>query len=276
MSALKITVLMDDKISENHALSVEHGLSMWVEYNSLHVMFDFGASAMSLHNAIKLGINVGDADYMVCSHSHYDHAAGFSDVMQCGIAKDLITGRGFWNEKYAFNGTKYTYLGAGFGLDVLKRNHISNNICDGMMEIAEGCYVVGKFERKFPFETIPARFVKYCDGKFMKDDFDDEVCMALDSPKGVVVLVGCSHPGILNILDTISRRLGKKIAAVFGGTHLMEADNDRIDFTLSEMKKMGIGILGFSHCSGEHVCNAVRSDAALKGCHLAAGDVFFI
>jgi 7,8-dihydropterin-6-yl-methyl-4-(beta-D-ribofuranosyl)aminobenzene 5'-phosphate synthase len=239
-------------------------------------MFDFGASTMTLHNAQKLGIDIGTADYMVCSHSHYDHAAGYADVIRCGFAKDLVTGRGFWNEKYAFNGTKYTYLGAGFGLNILEKNGISNNVCGEIMKIAEGCYVVGDFERKFQFETIPERFVNYCDGKFVKDDFGDEVCMVLDSPKGLVVLVGCSHPGILNILDTVSHRLDRKIAAVFGGTHLMEADDERINFTLSEMKKMGIDILGFSHCSGEQVRNAVRSDADLKGCHLAAGDVFIL
>lgn len=273
MIGLKITVLMDDKGSEQLALINEHGLSMWVEYNGVKLLFDFGSTSHPLCNAEKLGIDISSADYMLCSHAHYDHAGGFIDIMKLGIAKKLITGKCFWEEKYGFNGVKYTYLGTGFTKDDLKKYGIEHIECADILEIVPGCYVLGSFKRRFDFEKIPQRFVKRAADGFVSDSFDDEICLAFDTAKGLVVLVGCSHPGILNILTDVHDRLGKNIAAVFGGTHLMEADDERIAFTLAEMKKLGVGINGFSHCSGHAVHAAMDKDSTIKACHLATGDV---
>ena len=62
--------------------------------------------------------------------------------------------------------------------------------------------------------------------EYTKDSFTDEIAVALDTEQGIVVIVGCSHPGIMNILRTIEKRSGKKICGVVGGTHLMEADGE--------------------------------------------------
>ena len=264
---------MDDKGSEQLALINEHGLSMWIEYNGTKLLFDFGSTSHPLFNAEKLGIDVSTADFMLCSHAHYDHAGGFIDIMKRGIAKRLITGKGFWEEKYGFDGVKYTYLGAGFTKADLDRNGVEHIECSDILEIVPGCFVLGSFKRRFEFEKIPQRFVKRAADGFVRDSFDDEICLAFDTDKGLVALVGCSHPGILNILTDVRERLGKNIAAVFGGTHLMEADDERIVFTLAEMKKLGVGINGFSHCSGHAVHEAMERDAAIKACHLATGDV---
>lgn len=267
---------MDDKGSEQLALTSEHGLSMWVEYNDTKLLFDFGSTSAPINNAEKLGIDISNADYMLCSHAHYDHAGGFIEVMNNGLAQSLITGKGFFEEKYGFNGVKYTYLGTGFTKEDLQKHGIKHTECADMLELVPGCYVLSNFERKYDFEKIPERFVKKTEEGFVKDRFTDEICLAFDTKDGLVVLVGCSHPGILNILSSVGSRLGKRIAAVFGGTHLMEADNQRIAFTLAEMKKLGVGIYGFSHCSGNPVHEAMAKDPSIKACHLATGDVLII
>lgn len=273
---MKVSVLMDDKGSEQLSLTAEHGLSYWIEYGGKKLMFDFGATSAPLENAKKLGIDISEADYMICSHAHYDHAGGFIPVMEQGLAKDLITGCHFFEDKYAFNGVKYTYLGTGFTKENLNSLDIRHIECDNTFELMPGCYVIGNFERKYPFETIPERFVKESATGFVRDNFEDEICLAFDTEKGVIVLTGCSHPGILNMLTTVNKRLGKPIAGVFGGTHLMEADDERIAKTLAEMKNLGVGILGFSHCSGKCVYDAMKEDGSIKSCHLATGDMILL
>ena len=81
--------------------------------------------------------------------------------------------------------------------------------------------------------------------------------MVIKTDEGLVVVTGCSHPGILNILSTIKERFGMDIWAVYGGTHLVEASDERLARTLVELKKLGVKLLGFSHCSGEKIVELI-------------------
>ena len=88
---------MDDTGSENLALRAEHGLSYWVEAGGRRFLFDCGQGAATMANARRLGADLASADFTICSHSHYDHAAGFRDMAEaCCGGKLLYTGPGFW------------------------------------------------------------------------------------------------------------------------------------------------------------------------------------
>ena len=88
------------------------------------------------------------------------------------------------------------------------------------------------------------------------------------------ILCGCAHPGILNMVCHVHQVLGLPVKAVFGGTHLSEADQKRIEETVSELCSMGLEIIGFSHCSGLQAEQAVHGD--VRGCHLGTGDCIFL
>ena len=90
------------------------------------------------------------------------------------------------------------------------------------------------------------------------------------------MIVGCSHPGILNILTTVQKRFDKPIRAVFGGTHLVEADAGRIRATLEQMKQMGVSLIGFNHCSGELLQEIMDQETGLEHCYLGAGDCIYL
>jgi len=273
---MKVTILLEDRGTEHLALRVEHGLSMWVEYNGKKLLFDFSGTDAALENAKKLGIDISEADYMLCSHAHYDHASGFVPIMERGLAKSLITGRHFFEGKHIYDGIKYNNVGTGFTKKKLDEYDVAHTECGDMLELMPGCYVISNFERTHEFETLPKGYVKETEEGFVKDNVDDEICLAFDTADGLVVLVGCSHPGILNMLSTISKRLGKHITAVFGGTHLMQADDKRIALTLEEIKKMNIDLIGFCHCSGKAAYAALKADGNIKSCDLATGDVLVI
>lgn len=270
---IRIMTLMENQPSENKALKAEHGLSFLVEAGGKRFLFDCGSGEDTLYNAHRLGVDLTRVDFTVCSHSHYDHAAGFRDLAEHGAGGScLYTGPGFWEPKYAFDGIKYTDLSAGYDADFLKEHHIAHQVCDGLLPLSDGCWLVGDFARSTPFETIPSRFVKGTIPHTVTDDFSDEICLALQTTLGLVVLVGCSHPGILNMIRTVHEVLQQPVYAIFGGTHLVEADEARIQATVTELQAMGLAVLGLCHCSGSLAENWLTCHSSLQACHMAVGD----
>lgn len=273
---LCITALMDNKPTEHKALIAEHGLSLFVEYRGRRMLFDCGSGANPQYNAHRLGVDLKNLDAVIISHSHYDHAAGFRDLTENGLgSQQLYTGPRFFEPKYAKNGVRYTNLACGFDNDFLAEHQINHHEIQGMEEICPGVWLISGFPRVHPFETIPDRFVRRTADGFVTDDFGDEVCMVLEIEGGLAVLVGCSHPGILNMMTQVSKLLNKPIRAVFGGTHLVEADAQRIDVTVSALQEMGLEILGMSHCSGDAADCAICARTDIQGCHLGTGDCIF-
>ena len=275
----QITALMDNLPSENKALIAEHGLSLLIEGRNAKILFDCGAGDAPLKNAHRLGKDLHDLSCVVLSHSHYDHACGYRDLVEQGMgAPVLFTGPHFFEKKYAFDGVCYTDLSCGFDRHFLTEHGIDHRECSHAVSIADGIWAIGSFPRLHAFEQIPERFVR-CPGTdslpMIQDDFSDEICIAIETTKGLIVLLGCSHPGVLNMMEEVHRLLGKPIYAVFGGTHLVEADAARVDQTLSSFKNMGVELLGLSHCTGADAENRIKSDCGVRSCHMAVGDVIF-
>lgn len=269
---VKIVTLMDNLSSEHKSLKAEHGLSFYIQTETTKLFFDFGGGDHTWDNAEKLNVPIDEVSYLVFSHSHYDHAAGFIPLANKGIKKTVIHGPGFFQEKYAVGDHKYTYLGCGFSEEYLKQHSCEEIICDGMYDLDEQIHIIGQFDRTHAFEQVPARFVKEGPSGMVPDQFDDEICLAVDTSEGVVVIAGCSHPGILNMLATVTKRLKRPIHAVIGGTHLVEADEERVKKSIEEMKSMGIVLLGINHCSGAAAEQIIHEDHQVSSCHLGVGD----
>ena len=273
---LRITALVDNKPSENKALIAEHGLSLLAQYRDLRILFDCGSGANTLANAHRLGVDLRNLDAVVLSHSHYDHAAGFRDLTEAGQGSTLLyTGEHFFEPKFAVSGPCCTDLSAGFDRAFLENNGIQQREVTDVCTPFPGVHLISNFPRVNDFERIPQRFVRQTDTGFFSDDFADEICMALEVEGGLAVLVGCSHPGILNMMTHVRQVLGQPIRAVFGGTHLVEADDQRIDLTIRTLQDMGLEILGLSHCSGDAADCAICANPGVQGCHLRVGDNIF-
>ena len=145
-----LRTLLENNLSRNRSLTAEHGLSFLVE---------------------KMHVSLKDVDYVVLSHSHYDHAGGYPDMVFHGVCAPLVTGPRFFEEKYARDGDKYTYLGCGFGPEFPEKRGISHLVCEDKCRLFDGCYAVGGFERTYAFEKPPARFVRRTADGMAADDF---------------------------------------------------------------------------------------------------------
>lgn len=271
-----LRTLLENNLSQNKALIAEHGLSFMVETEKVKILFDCSAGSAARKNAEKMHVSLADVDYVVLSHSHYDHAGGYPDMAVHGVLAPLITGPKFFEEKYAGEGGKYAYLGCGFGEELLTEKGIERRVCEGCETLAEGCYVVGGFKRFYDFEKVPSRFVRQTREGMAADEFPDEVCLVLESEKGLVMVVGCSHPGILNMIESVRERFGKPVYAVFGGSHLVEADEERLRETMRILKDMGIAAAGFNHCTGDAAQSCLAQSGGFSYSHLKAGDCIFL
>ncbi|MGD9926966.1 MAG: MBL fold metallo-hydrolase [Sphaerochaeta sp.] len=249
---IEITTLIENTQGEHTGLITEHGLSFLIETGKSSTLFDTGRSNAFLKNAKLLGKRLDGVEHVVLSHGHYDHSGGFQSFVQSRAdrAFTLHTGQGFFAEKYARFNASYQYLGNDFDQEYIKEQGITHHTITGKTEIVPGVWALTHFKRNHAEETIHPRFVLRGQAGWVEDRFDDEVLLVVETGKGLVMLVGCSHPGILNMLDSVQQAFNKPVYALLGGTHLVEADRPRVARSIQAFQEKGIEVLGINHCSG--------------------------
>ena len=133
---IEIRTLLDNVGTEHKSLTAKHGLSMFVRTDSLKLVFDCGPDATAVNNARLMDTPIQTADYVILSHSHYDHSGGYPDFVRNQVKGTLYTGPDYFEPKYAFDGVKYTYLGAGFDEQFLAENQIVHKVCRGTVQLS--------------------------------------------------------------------------------------------------------------------------------------------
>jgi 7,8-dihydropterin-6-yl-methyl-4-(beta-D-ribofuranosyl)aminobenzene 5'-phosphate synthase len=255
------TTLIENSPGEHHGLKTEHGISFHIRKDGHSFLFDTGQSGAFLHNAAAMRIDLSTIDSVVLSHGHYDHTGGFRSL--CGIAPDLQlhVGAGFFEEKYAVRGGAHDFLGNDFDETFLRDRKISyRSVTEETEEIHSGVFILSSFPRLHPDEIINPRFLLRKDQAFVPDRFDDEIMLAVDTPRGLVVMLGCSHPGMKNMLDAAEKRLGRPLYAVLGGTHLVESKGQGLESSLSYLNRNDIGVVGVSHCTGKEAIGRLQAE----------------
>jgi len=258
----RITTLIENFQGEHLSLETEHGLSFLIEKNGHKMLFDTGQSGAFIENAHKLWLTLNDLEFVAISHGHYDHSGGLKRLSEINQAFTLITGKNFFGLKYATDGISYEYLGNDFDETFLKDKGIRHLTTEkAIEEILPGIFVLTAFPRVHPDEVINPRFVVQTDNGFVPDDFSDEICVAVETKRGFAVLLGCSHPGMKNMLDAAASLLPGPLFAVMGGTHLVEAFDECLAASVSYLQNYGFQAIGLSHCTGEIAVGQIAKTA---------------
>ncbi|MCF7933637.1 MAG: MBL fold metallo-hydrolase [Spirochaetia bacterium] len=274
--SLQVTTLIENTIGEHLGLASEHGIAFYIERDGMKMLFDTGQSDSFLNNAKLLQIDLTDVRHVVLSHGHYDHSGGFSALAEVITGFDLWIGEGFFVPKYGTVNGSYEFLGNDFDESFLHQHAISfKNVSQAVTEIEPGVYIITRFPRIHPDEVVNPRFVLKTPDGFIPDDFSDEVLVALDTPKGLVVLLGCSHPGMRNMLDAVKHQLGRPIHAVLGGTHLVEAQGVCLQKSITYLEHGDIEIVGVSHCTGTKAMTHI-SETNSRYFHNRTGTSLFV
>jgi 7,8-dihydropterin-6-yl-methyl-4-(beta-D-ribofuranosyl)aminobenzene 5'-phosphate synthase len=255
-NTISITTLVDNNASKN--LASEHGLSFWVEYGNKRVLFDTGQTDIIVRNAKLLLVDLALTDAIIVSHGHYDHTGGLAYVLDVAPKTTIYLHTAALKTKFTRRDTNIRDIGmSDFVKDIVRTNVDKKEVVltEEPTEVSTGLYVTGRIPRVADFEDIDSSFFvdKYCRDV---DELPDDQAMFFDSPKGLVILLGCAHSGVVNTLHYVVKMSGhKRIHAVLGGMHLLNASKGRIERTISVFREYDVQKIGMAHCTGK---NAVK------------------
>ena len=262
----------DDKIARRHVgrtsalegmLHAEHGLAYHIETvvnaQSHSFLFDFATDFQGLKKNIELlRLDLKRIEALALSHDHLDHQAALMELLKAKRT-DIPHGTPFYVGEQFFVGT---YMrrpdGNVASLLALKREDIEGL---GLLRIVEvktptpivpGAYLTGRIERFTDYEQIPPVFVAKRGEQFVQEDFIGEQAIVLNAKgKGLVVLSGCAHRGIVNAVKHAQKITGiDKIHAVIGGFHLTGAKLGVIQRTIADIKAIRPDYIVPTHCTG--------------------------
>lgn len=261
-------------LSENTAggvnLLAEWGLSILVEADNHRILLDTGTTFSAAYNAIVLGVDLSQIDKIVFSHGHFDHTGGLLHILRMMKREvEVIAHPDIWAAKYVKHPEEAEeYIGVPFPKEAAETLGASFNLTKEPVWISENIVTSGEIPMITEYEKIdPILYVKE-KGELKPDPLWDDQALFLKSEKGLIIILGCAHRGIINTIRHAQKLTGvEPVYAVIGGTHLVSASPQRMDLTIAELLSFGIKRLGVSHCTG------LPASAILA--HMFGGAFFF-
>jgi 7,8-dihydropterin-6-yl-methyl-4-(beta-D-ribofuranosyl)aminobenzene 5'-phosphate synthase len=272
----RITILCENSVARPGGLIAEHGFAALLETPAASVLFDTGQGFGLLHNAQEMSLDLQKISSVVLSHGHSDHSGGLPALLahlQRPLAviahPDLFSDR-FWRSNFELRPigmvaprAELEGQGACFSLD------------HGYRQLSENLYCSGEVPRRTDFEKgDPHLVIPDGHGGYIPDPLRDDLSLALITAKGLVILLGCAHAGVINVIEHFREQSGEeRICALIGGTHLGPASEEQFQATLAMLKRYRIGRIGLSHCTGLNRGAQLFQEFAGSSFFAAAGTV---
>ncbi len=264
ISKLRATVLCENSVMGSCGLTGEHGWSLYIEADDSNLLFDTGQGQGILTNSVILQKDLTELRAIILSHGHYDHTSGLPAVLNVIGPRPIFCHPDIFLNRYWKQGDSSREIGIRYRRGYLKSLGAEFTYVTDFNEIFPGIYLTGQIPRVTEFEP-PDPHMQYKDGNgtWHQDPINDDIALVIDTKKGLVVVLGCTHSGIINTLKHIRANLpDRPIHTVIGGTHLASATTDRLYRTIDALKTFGIRRLGASHCTG--LLNGARLYNAFK------------
>jgi 7,8-dihydropterin-6-yl-methyl-4-(beta-D-ribofuranosyl)aminobenzene 5'-phosphate synthase len=250
--AVQITTLSENTAGTVGVLA-EWGLSILIETGGCTVLLDTGAGVSAAHNAVTLGVDLSRIDRIVFSHGHFDHTGGLPHLlrmMRRGV--EVIAHPDMWAAKYAGDPERQMrYIGVPFAREAAETLGASFLLEKDPVWISDDVVASGEIPMITNYETIDPVFYVKERGEVKPDSLLDDQAVFVRSERGLIVIAGCAHRGIVNTIKHGRSLTGMAaVYAVIGGTHLISASRQRLEATIRELSGFGIQRLGVSHCTG--------------------------
>lgn len=275
--ALKVTLLSTMLVGSTTGMG-EWGFSALVEADGHRILLDTGAHPDTvLQNARDLHIDLSDVKEVILTHNHWDHVSGLISLRKemmkknpsalsvshvaTGIFYSRPTPQGEDNQMIAFK-KEYEATGGRF---------IEH---EGAAELFPGAWLTGPVPRKYPEHNWSSTGKVQTPAGLVEDTIPEDQSLVLNTPEGLVVLTGCGHAGIVNILTFARTEFpNEPVEAVVGGLHLFQATDEQLNWTADKLKDFKVANLIGAHCTGIEAVYRIRERLALPRDSAVVGSV---
>ncbi len=267
---MKIISLMENT-SARSDLITSHGLSLYLETEQYNILFDFGPNNSIIRNAKTLGIDLTAVDFAVLSHGHYDHGGGLSAFLSVNhTAPVYIRNSAF---RPYFSGTR------SIGIDPSLREHPQIHVTGTTHRINDTAKLFsGIVERRFFAESNRVLLMQGPNGVTQPDDFSHEQCLLLQEGEYCILIAGCAHNGIVNILERAEHIAGRPMTHVISGFHLCQPSKHiheskaTVQSIAAELSKRPSQYYT-CHCTGFPSYEILHRETSGQVQYLSAGDI---
>ena len=233
-SGLRLTVLYDNTVAVEGTES-DWGFAVLVELDGAVVLFDTGTKPEILqHNVRRLGVDLSRVDSIVLSHDHGDHTGGLPSVLAQHHDLKVYAPSSFSDEFAA--AVRQT------GAEVV--------ITAESRDVAAGIRTSGTVDGAIPEEAL-----------------------AIDTGDGLLVITGCAHPGVVEIVRHVKQRFDQPVHTVLGGFHLLRHSRAQVVEVMDQLQDLGVRTVGPTHCTGESAIDLFRERFADRFIELGTGRV---
>ena len=247
----RITIICDNSVGPLGGTLGEHGFSALVEWEGGSLLFDTGQGDTLLHNALRMNRDLHGVKQVALSHGHYDHTGGLLPLLRnCG-GKEVFAHPGVFNRRFRVKDTGESIpIGIPYEKSFLMGLGGNFNLAADFREIAPGIFLTGEVPRVTPFERGDAGLC--CDDAgCASDPLPDDQSVVIRSEKGLVLLLGCCHAGLINTIEHAMAKTGiGTLYAVIGGTHLGFSSASQTEETIHALHRHGLAKICAGHCTG--------------------------
>ncbi len=275
----KITVLCENSVLTPFPLIAEHGLAVLIEQDDI-TLLDTGQGLGLINNMKILGKDPVTIARLILSHGHYDHTGGVMPFLQARErAIPVFAHRSAFMPKVAQIPTGADPIEVPIGMratrEEMEKAGAEFRPIAGFQKITDTIAALTEVKRPEGWKTWDVR-LKQKDGDSTIDDpFNDDCSLLIITDSGPVVLLGCAHAGIVEILDDLSARTGyREFHAVIGGTHLETAPAEYVEKAVAALKKYRVKKIAVSHCTGFSIACRMAREFPSEFANASVGAIF--
>ncbi len=256
----------------------EHGLAFLLDNGEEKILYDTGKGRTLLTNLEQWEINPEEIDKVIISHGHLDHTGGLLSLVKSRTAPTRIfcSPKIFEHKNMKDKSTQnFEYIGSPFSREELESEGAKFQFVENFTPVGKNIWLSGEIPRRHSWERDVDNFYKReGENNYVKEDLEDDQSVVIDTDAGLVILAGCGHAGIINILSHVCGKMGEKKLHIIGGLHLAGVSESRLEATINRLKEYPLANLITGHCTGFEATCRLRGELGEKLKPLGVGEQY--